>query len=152
MRAKFFTLLFVVVLSMLPSCNTDTKIQVLEEGVTVGTFFEQFPYPAWVKDENAVIVLLNTKYHCVFKDKLGVETDSLIGNKGEVFNLETAEIFTIHDNLVKGRGKLLILEENITIRNKVYNGTSYKFPIYNKKEEFIGHMGYWVPDDHTLLQ
>ena len=148
-----FALLFLILL--FTTCKPENKKQIIfssrEFKIDYTLFFEDFPYPAWFKDKNSTILAINRKYEYVFKQKLNLNTDLLVGQKGELFDSSTLKTFVTHDNLVRGRRSLLILEENIVVNGKSYKGTSYKFLILNEKNEFEGHMGYWIPADYTLL-
>ena len=151
MRILHFLFLSIVLTTCKPETKTEIVFSSKEFKIDQSEFFQNFPYPAWFKDQNSVIVCINRKYEEVFKNKLKVNTDLLIGKKGEIFDSSTYSKFITHDNLVKSRKRMLILQEDISINGKVYKGTSYKFTILDEQNKFQGHMGYWVPDDYTLL-
>lgn len=119
-----------------------SKILILE------THYVDYPFPAWLKDVNGVMVALNDHYEEEFLLPMGKNMTQYIGKTDyDIWPLDVATEFNNHDKLVlKSKSPVWTGEENIVV-DGVNNSKSYRVIKFKRFAGgmVIGSGGFAIP-------
>lgn len=119
-----------------------SKILILE------THYVDYPFPAWLKDINGVMIALNDPYEEEFLKPMGKTLTQYIGKTDyDIWPLQVAEEYSRHDKLVlKGKQAVWTGDENIMI-DGVDNSKSYRIIKFKRFAGgvVIGTGGFAIP-------
>lgn len=119
-----------------------SKVLILE------THYVDYPFPAWLKDINGVMIALNDPYEEEFLKPMGKTLTQYIGKTDyDIWPTHIAEEYSRHDKLVlKGKQSVWTGDENIMV-DGVDNSKSYRIIKFKRFAGgvVIGTGGFAIP-------
>lgn len=117
------------------------QLNLLDASAAIDDWFFHFPWPAWLKGADGVMIAINPAY----TEHYGIELKDYVGTKDAPWDRSTRAAFGANDKEVAGTGRPGVYSERI-YNNKTGESENLlvcKFPVY-QGPDLIGVGGFCI--------